>query len=212
MDIPGKIQLDDNHYVEVIYDEHNNSPRNWDNISKLCIREHRRYNFPNELNINFEDLNSDDEYSDTETIGQHENKKLEGYHVFNLDCYEHSSIHFSLSGTGMQCQFDTARKCWIIAVPKHIEWDNGPWYIGSKDYTEDEAREMAKADIEIYNQYLNGEIYGFSLYQTFASVTIEDRDYKADDEYIDWCWWFYDKKDISEHLPKEYREKFLSSI
>lgn len=107
------IKLDDNHYVDVVYDENPDSPRNWDHSSKLCIREHRRYSFPNELQINFED---EEDFLD----------KTVGYHVFWLDCYEHSGIQFSLSGEGMQCRFDTSRKCGFIAVPKHIEWDNGP--------------------------------------------------------------------------------------
>lgn len=98
-----KIQLTDDVYVDVVYDEDSESPRAWDNISKLCIREHRRYNFPNELEINFDDLSSEDAYEtddngDTiETLRQHELKKFDGYHVFWLDCYEHSGIAFSLS-------------------------------------------------------------------------------------------------------------------
>lgn len=218
-----KIQLTDDVYVDIVYDEDNESPRKWDNISKLCIREHRRYDFPNELKINFDDLNSyddyevDDNYQIIETVGQHEQKKLEGYHMFWLDCYEHSGISFSLSGTGMQCQFDTSRKCGLIAIPKHFEWDNGPGYSGSVDYTEAEAEEMAKADIEIYNQYMNGEVYGFRLMQSFEPIIWSDSDgrqheYKADDECLDSCYGIYDQKEIAEHLPKEYREKFLKEI
>jgi hypothetical protein len=72
------------HKLVIEYDEYAESPRERGTNSKLCIREHRRYNFPNEMNW--------DRASD-EDPRQH----LDTYHVFFLDCYEHSSITFSLS-------------------------------------------------------------------------------------------------------------------
>lgn len=57
-----QIDLDDNHYVNIFYDDSGESPREWRDDTKMCIKNHRHYNFPNELDINFDDLYNDDEY------------------------------------------------------------------------------------------------------------------------------------------------------
>ncbi len=103
----------------------------------------------------------------------------------------------------MQCQFDTARKCGFIAVPKF--YDGG-------ETTIEEARDDARLDIQEYNQYLNGEVYGFELYKTFAPIEQDGKTYTAEPELLDSCYGFYDKEEIAEHIPEEYREKFLKEI
>ncbi len=120
-------------------------------ISKLCIKDHRRYNFPNELNINF---NEDDLY-------------LDNYYVYELDFYEHSWIEFSISWRWMQCKFDTSKNCWIIAIPKsYNDYDWNEWSISkNKDkwkeifIDEQTADKMVDDDIEEYNNYLAWEVY-----------------------------------------------------
>jgi len=57
-----KIELDDSHYINIYYDEFSDSPRQWDPQTKICIKEYREYTFPNELNINFDDLDNEDIY------------------------------------------------------------------------------------------------------------------------------------------------------
>jgi hypothetical protein len=65
-------------------DENPEDPRNWDNIGKLCIMEHRNYNFPNELIFDF--------YTDCDGENVEDRiKELEKTHyLFWLDMYEHS--------------------------------------------------------------------------------------------------------------------------
>lgn len=96
MEAIKKIQVSDDSYIEIFYDESYDSPREWSNETDLCIREHRRYSFPNELDFCFDCLDddtvysSDDDGSNEITVGENELKKLEQYHIFPLDCYEHS--------------------------------------------------------------------------------------------------------------------------
>lgn len=77
-------------------------PRNWTD-SKMCVRNHRRYSFPNEMDFDFdaigdtEPYETDDDDNIIETNEDHEMKRLEGFHVFWLDMYEHSGIAFSFS-------------------------------------------------------------------------------------------------------------------
>ena len=115
--------------VEIDYAEFVDSPREYNELSKLCIRKHRNYNFPNELGFDFDAF--DDWEMELPVL--EENQKL-----FWLDFYEHSGISFSLAGQGMQCKFDTSWKCGFIIC---------------------ENEEQAKAEIKEYNQWLNWDCY-----------------------------------------------------
>ncbi len=178
VDVIDKYMLSDGRRLVISYDMDTESPREWDNIWKLCIRKHRRYNFPNELGFDFDEDYED--YKDTDVLE-------EKYHIFWLDCYEHSWIAFSLAGTGMQCQFDTAEKCGFIAIPKN-ECENI-----------EDAKQIAGNEIKIYNQYLNWEVYAWHTEKKVVWTTVrEDKtiDEKEEREYEDGCCSYYDVDDI----------------
>lgn len=207
MSIPyEKIELDDSYYINIFYDESSDSPREWRDDTKMCIKETRRHRFPNELDINFDDLDNDDEYGTDKdwkiiTIADKEKEKLKGYHVYEMDCYEHSGIAFSLSGHGMQCRFDTSYNCWYFCVPEIMG-------------TREECAKIASEQINLYNQYINWEVYCFQLMETFPPVEKDWKTYYAEDELVECeCTHdYYDLKEIAENIPQEYREKFLASI
>lgn len=120
--------------------EYFESPRMWESDTKLCIRGHRRYNFPNELDFDFKAYFNWDE-SEIEKI-------TKNYHVFWIDMYDHSAIKFSLSWTWMQCMFDTIRDIWFIAIPRKLSKDK-----------EERAIEIAKWQLEEYSNYCNWRVY-----------------------------------------------------
>lgn len=67
-----------------------------------------------------------------------------GLTVFAVDVYQHGNIMFSLSGTGPQCQFDTARGGACIAIPN--------------DFTDSES--AASSILAEYTAWCNGDVYG----------------------------------------------------
>lgn len=139
--------------------------------------ENRIYNFANELSIDFG-----------------EEVHLEEYHVFNLDMYEHSSIHFSITWTGTHCRFDTSNNIWFIAVPKSIYPD------------EEEARWVAETEIEVYNKYVNWYVY-YWREERKELRTNSPWQTRSTWEYADSCGWYYDIKDIlDEHGITEAEE------
>lgn len=156
--------LNDWRKLEIEECEWTEDPRDYDETTKLCIREHRRYDFPNELDYSFEIVDEWYEWYDDpyyKNRYDEEIAKLEWYYIFPLDCYEHSGISFSLSGTGMQCQFDTSKNCWFIAVPKKDKLPNENIW---SERSEEEARNIAKQAINTYNRYLNNECYKRTTY------------------------------------------------
>lgn len=169
------------------YNEGADSPREQDNIWKLCIRKYRNYNFPNELKFDF-DLAIDEEGFDEQE------KELKPYYFFALDCYEHWGIVFSLAWSWMQCQFDTSEDCGFIAIPKISE--------GVGEITKEQALSYAEDEIKMFNQYLNWEVYRYVI-QESVKRTSEDWRVRYEFEYEDWGCGYYDIKDILDEF-KEY--------
>lgn len=117
------------------------SPRSWDNMCKICVRDHRRYSFPNELEFDFDA----EDQADKETQAD----KIRDMWVFPLSYYEHGpgSSRFSLGSSEAVCQWDGVDGVGFIAVPK----GNFP--------DEKEAYAQADGEIDTYNRWLRGEIY-----------------------------------------------------
>ena len=70
------------------------------------------------------------------------------------------------------------------------------------------VEEYLKNEVEIYDQYLTGDVYGFDL----VKVSTCDEGHEHE-ESIDSCWGFYGS-DIKENgmldnLSSEYREQIL---
>lgn len=94
-----------------------------------------------------------------------------------LDIYDHGCQIFSLSGSGMQCQWDTARRaaCWAPddALIEHIE-------TFPEDKRKDEAERICRGELEYYNNWSTGECYG-------VIVTVYDLS-TGDEIKPDECW------------------------
>ena len=110
-------------------------------------------------------------------------QKLNEGTAFVLSCYQHGGIAWSLKGEGMQCQWDTAQVAGLLI------WNGVPTDIG-KTY---EARtEQARNFLSVYNQWCNGEVYGFSV----LDVVTAECGHK-ERRIIDSCWGFYSVDDMA---------------
>lgn len=180
-------------------------PRLDGNIWKFCVRKHRDYTFPNELDYDFD--------------GEEEDSRIDKYRTFPLDCYIHSWVAFSLHWEGMQCRFDTSHNCWFIAVPKKYnrydleeisktprkEWTD---HYDPKELSRTEAKEIAREELERYNQYLRWEIYEYAVYEK-VKWTSEYGDERYEWEFADGVTWYWDEEaakqdaiDCLEHCKK----------
>lgn len=197
----GKYLLNNGNRLVITQDEDPSDPRERSNIWKMRVQEHRYYTFPREMDYDLDDDN------DKAILEKH-------YHVFMLDCYIHSTVHFSLRWAGMQCRFDTATDIWYIAVPKEMNsYDHRAWAMSTNQdkwekiiHTAKQAMEIAEDELKIYNQYINWEVYACIIEQPVV-WTSEHGARKTTWEYVDGCWGYYDIQDIlEEHKlldPKE---------
>lgn len=215
-------QLNNGKRVVISYDEDAESPRAYSENSKICIRENRNYNFPNELRYNF-DLMDEERIQkknwyhvseDDEEGYKEEHKKLDGYYVFPISCYIHGGVSFSLTGEGLYDRFDTSSDCGFIARPKKIEYRNG---LDNSMFTywQVEAQQICREEIEIYNQRMNGEVYRYEVLKPTTRTaddgrTQTERELSQEENPCEYptSWWNYYSiesilKDFEKYEPKE---------
>ena len=106
--------------------------------------------------------------------------------IFPVSKYEHGGVSFSRGITG---GFDSSH-CGFYFVNKK---DNE---LGTK---EKDFELVIDAELDNFNSYANGDVYGFVLYDDNGEIEHS-------------CWGFYDPKheDIREHLPKEWEDEDLT--
>lgn len=110
--------------------------------TRIDVRQHRRYDFLHEFDIDWCKLDAGDE----EEVEKYDSLDSDRY-CFTLDFFEHSAIAFSLVIDRRDIwyyEFDRSRNVWIIGVKKQ------------DGLTCTEAAEIARDRLEEYNNYLNG--------------------------------------------------------
>jgi len=195
------ISFKDGAKLEIKADCDPGSPRDWDNMGQMvCF--HARYNFGDKHDYRHED------YADWDAIQEQIEKDYNVAIILPMFMMDHS-------GLSICCDSSMFRAC------DSAGWDWGQ--IGfvfvtveklkeeySVDEITDDILEMATkvllGEVETYNQYVSGEVYGFVLYDTCPTCGNEGKE-------IDSCWGFFGsnfkENGIIDHLPKKYREEFL---
>jgi hypothetical protein len=174
----------------ISYDESPESPREWSNLGYF-ITVDRNYHSPDK-NPHFESVvkemgeiaTSQEEHIKliTKTLNEEGEKVLAVYPVVK---YEHSGVVYRL---GTAHGFDYSNNGFYIVTEKSQK-ELGT---AKKDF-----EKVIESELEVYNKYANGEVYGFTLYA--ENGDIEDS-----------CYGFYDIEDIREHLPEEFKGEKLS--
>jgi len=118
--------------------------------------------------------------------------------ILPLYLYDHSGI--TISTKPFSCPWDSGQVGFIYVEKKKVkeEW-------GWKRLTPDRIKKIErflKAEVEVYDQYLRGDVYGFECeYKYPFSLEHED--------FFDSCWGFYgsdwDENGLREQLPPDFR-------
>lgn len=149
-------QFEANGYTVRIHpDTDPESPRQWDNLGHM-VGWHRRYNLGDEQPT----------ASPSEWLKDFKQDNPQAI-ILPLFMYEHGGV--SLSTGAFSCPWDSGQVGYIYATPESIA------LMGTSP---DRVEEVLRGEVETYSQYLNGEVYGF---------TITD----ADGEEVAACWGFY---------------------
>ena len=170
--------------LKIVLDSDAESPRNWDNLSKLiCF--HKRYDLGDS-----HDYKSDD-YRGWEEMKKEIIKKEDVAIIMPLYLYDHSGI--TISTTPFSCPWDSGQLGFAIVTKPQIRKAYSTKRVSKKHI--EAAQKILLGEIETYDQYLCGEIYGFELEDEIGNI-------------IDSCYGFYNISDMDVYIPKEFNELF----
>ena len=211
-----------NYVVEVIQDSDVESPRtSFDNLGKMVCA-HGRYS------LGDEQLNTD-EYDSWE-----EAKKdiVKDGVCLDLYLYDHSGI--TMSTSPFASRWDSGQVGFIYVSKEDLRKEYKVKKI-TKNIRE-KTIQLLQGEVETYDQYLVGDIYGFKIwklkdsymeYMKNEKMDIEELDIHEIEEHgeeIDSCWGFYGsdifengmiyhfglEKDIIEELKEKYSRKSMA--
>lgn len=173
--------------IEIIQDTDPEDPRGWDNLGTMvCF--HGRYNLGDK-----HDYRSSHFHSYNELERQIERDEKIGV-ILPLYLYDHSGI--TMNTTGFSCPWDSGRVGFIFVSKKKIREEFGVKYVTKK--LVEKVEKQLVGEVETYDQYLRGDVYGFRITDTET------------DEEIDSCWGFYgsdycmeEAKSIVQHYVKD---------
>jgi hypothetical protein len=160
----------ENYVLKIVRDDDPINPREWDNVgTMLCF--HRRYNLGDEpYHRSVTDMLPYGEEDLEKWLVEEENAKT----ILPLYLYDHSGIT-------------------IRTTPFTCRWDSGQiGYI----YSQEEGQEdILRSEIEVYDHYLFGNIWGYQVYQKHVCNRGN-----IHEEIIDSCYGFYGYDD--SHLQE----------
>ena len=167
-----------NFTYEIVQDGHPESPREWDNFGRMiCF--HKNYN-----------LGDKHEYKTSQFDNWNELKQQlinDGAKVIlPLYLYDHSGI--TISTTSFNDRFDSGQIGFVYCTEEDMS-DNG--MAGKID--EERATILMKGEIETYDAYLRGDVYGYKI---FVNETCSLGHVHKDE--IDSCYGYYSEED-AEH-------------
>ena len=162
-------------------------PREWDNLGTMvCF--HTQYALGDKTDLKSESFQSWNELED------HLLTKEDAEIIIPLYMLDHSGLTIrtrSFSDVDPGC-WDSGQIGFIYITKDIIRKEFDKKRLSRKDL--DRAQEALEAEVEAYDRYLRGDVYGFTIVKP---VTCECCGH-TEDEPIDSCWGFYNIDDILE--------------
>ena len=145
--------IENEKYKLEIFDDLNPcSPREFDNLGTMvCF--HRRYNLGDETELKSSDFSS---WEELENYLYKEENTLIAIPVF---MYDHSGLW--INTTGFSCPWDSGQVGYIYISKEKVRREYSCKRISKK--LKKMIREMLCSEVDLYNDYLSGNVYGFTL-------------------------------------------------
>lgn len=199
MDAIKVINFKNGQVLEISFDDINDSPRDWSNVTTMICTQNK-YLLGDAKESKEFDFNS---YCNWLQVERGIIEKYNPIIIMPLYAYEHGEIKLMLSPI---CPFDS-RQVGFIFISNDSYKKN--FLNHGCERTERELYKYIKDEITVYNQYLNGKIYKFILYDIPKTCAHCNH---TEVSIVDCIGGFYDLKDIVDYLPCELKEEFLSKI
>lgn len=194
---PYKTFKKGNQILEIYQDNDPQSPRSWDNFgSMVCF--HGRYRLGDD---DKHGLRSND-FSSWQEMKQFIDKKLKAEVILPIYMYDHSGL--TIKTSPFDCRWDSGQIGFIFVTKKQIR-ENFNVKRVTKELI-DKSVKILEAEIETYDQYLTGDVYGFKL----KTVSMLADGNEEGEEETDSCWGFYGTdwktNGIFDHVEGKFEE------
>jgi hypothetical protein len=148
-----RYELESGNILEVWQEEYPQSPREmWENLgTMICF--HKRYILGDKHNF------TSDEFGGWGDMKKKLSRKLNAAIILPLYMYDHSGL--TISTTPFSCPWDSGQIGYILVSKENIRKSYLKKRISKK--TLEIATKNLLAEVETYDQYLRGDVYGFTL-------------------------------------------------
>lgn len=193
--------------IEIISDDHPQSPDEWGNDDCFLIYDHR------DFLVKVKGFDPDEVFE----AMQAKKKMFDGYYYFPVYAYIHSGVALSLgkSGYPFTCPWDTSFKGFAL-VKRTKGWS----------WRRDKAYKIAQSIVTEWNDYLSGNVWGYNIEETGDSCWGYYGDYDQEggclseakscvDHYIEKkrkSHWEQLKTWIKNKVPLMYREPLEETL
>ncbi len=148
--------------LEIFEDLDPTDPREFDNLGTMvCF--HNRYNLGDTTKLKSSD------FSSWEELESYLYKREKALVVIPVFMYDHSG--FSVNTTGFSCPWDSRQIGFIYTSKENIRDEYSCKRISKK--LKEQVREMLVSEVDSYNQYLSGDVYGFNVTNKETGEEIE---------------------------------------
>jgi len=201
-EIIEEIKLESGKILEIHQDSDPESPRNWENLGTMFCS-HKRYEL-GDTDASFgkkcsPDNLSTDDFNGWDEIEDHIRNTLKAPVCLPLYLMDHSGV--SINTTPFGCRWDSGQVGFIYVKASKIRSEYNVKKVTKKII--EKATHCLESEVETYDQYLTGDVYGFKL----MKLTRTDLDGKEEREEEDSCYGFYGrdikKNGILDHLGPE---------
>ena len=148
--------LTENRKLIVSYDEWADSPRTWDNLSKMIF-------FGKHSHLGDKHSINSDDYNGWEELEQAIRKE---YNVAILEkVYAYSHGGMTISTSPFSCPWDSGTLGFVIITKEDLKKEFG-WKVITKKRLNEESNRLDKiieGEVSVLDKYINGEVYGFAI-------------------------------------------------
>lgn len=156
-----EIKLKSGKFLQIFVDDSPENPRDWDNWSIMALT-HKNYTLgDSDIPFNFKDFDS------FKAVGQYIKKTYNPLVIFPVSMYDHSNVVLSLVNAS---GFDTSNVGFAYITQERLDILGSSQGCGDgilDDETDEEYKlrlqRYIEKELEVYNNYLSGEVYRFKL-------------------------------------------------
>ncbi len=179
--------------VKIMHDIDPESPREWDQLGVIAGF-HRRYNIGDNDPAALLDGGtiSSDDYDGWDEM-EADLRRRGAVCIKPLYLYDHGGTSIStrsFAGRSLHAEWDSGRVGFVFTTRDRMQGTLGKARLTA--YTRQRVVEILEAEVEEYDQYMRGDVYGY---------VIED----GSGNHVDSCWGFYGFKTVRQEASDQLR-------